>query len=93
MRVGYLADAPWYSDILASLADTAKVALPLYQQKELMNINADLISRGLPPLDASQYAANVKVGLSDSTKDLILILGGAAALLTIGVVVFGGRRK
>lgn len=58
------------------------------QQRELLKVQVDRANRGLPPLDMSQYAAGVNVGVSPEVKQL-LMYGGIAAL---AVLAFGAHR-
>lgn len=59
------------------------------QQKQLLDVQIERARAGLPPLDVSQYTPGVSVGLSQSTKDLIMY-GGIAAL---GVWAFSSFLK
>jgi len=59
------------------------------QQKQLLDVQIERARAGLPPLDVSQYTPGVSVGLSQSTKDL-LMYGGIAAL---GVWAFSSYVK
>lgn len=67
--------------------DTLARALPLvaatYQQKEILGVQMDRAKAGLPPLNMSQYAAGVNVGLSPDTSKLLLYgaLGIAALFM------------
>lgn len=55
--------------LLPTLAST-------YQQSQLLQVQVDRAKAGLPPLDVSQYAAGVNVGLSPDTQKFLLIGGG-----------------
>jgi hypothetical protein len=88
--------APNASQVIASQQapgenwwDTLTRSLPIlaatYQQKQILDIQAERARQGLPPLPASAYAAGVQVGLSPDTQKLILYaaLGlGAVFLLS-----------
>lgn len=59
--------------------DTLARSLPIlaatYQQKQILSVQVERARQGLPPLDASQFAAGVQVGLTPDVKN-ILIMGG-----------------
>lgn len=56
-----------------------------YQQKQILDVQVQRAKAGLPPLNASQFAAGVNVGLSSSTLQTILIGAGViAAALYLG---------
>lgn len=55
-------------------------------QRRLLNVQLDRASKGLPPLDASQYSLGVNVGLAPQTQNLLLWGGlGLLGLLAFGV--------
>lgn len=65
--------------------DTLKKLLPTiaatYQQKQLLDVQADRAKAGLPPLDVSQYSAGVNIGLSPETmRTILLAAAGIAAV-------------
>lgn len=69
--------------------DTLRKLLPTiaatYQQKQLLDVQVDRAKAGLPPLDVSQYAAGVNVGLSPEVmKTIVMIAIGLGAVLLIG---------
>lgn len=66
----------WYD----ALARLLPVMASTYQQKQLLSVQVERARQGLPPLDVSQYAPGVNVGLDEKTQKL-LIYGGVAALL------------
>lgn len=49
------------------------------QQREILKIQLERARQGLPPLDNSQFGAQVSVGLDTQTRN-ILIAGGAALI-------------
>lgn len=49
------------------------------QQREILKIQLERARQGLPPLDNSQFGAQVSVGLDTQTRN-ILIVGGAALI-------------
>lgn len=67
----------------------------IYQQKTLVDVNAERAKQGLPALDATQagLAAQAQVGLDAGTRKLVA--GGIAAffVLGIGVVIAMNRKK
>lgn len=70
-----------------SWAQTLTRSLPAiaatYQQKQLLDVQAQRAKAGLPPLDMSQYSTGVNVGLSPATTNMLLL--GVAAI--VGVVL------
>lgn len=73
-----------------SWTDALKTALPIvaatYQQKQILDVQVQRAQQGLPPLDASQFAAGVNVGLSPQTLQYILLgAGGIALALFLGL--------
>lgn len=72
--------------------DTLARALPMvaatYQQKQILGVQMDRAKAGLPPLDMSQYAAGVNIGLSPDTSKLILY-----AALGIGAMFLLSRSR
>lgn len=91
--------APGFNDLVnqqqqagESWLDSAARLLPILaatdQQRQLLQVQVDRAKQGLPPLNVSQYAAGVQVGMSSDLKNL-LIVGGLAAL---GIMLFGAHR-
>lgn len=74
-----------------SWMDTLARSLPIIaatvQQKQILDIQVQRAKAGLPPLDASQYAAGVNIGLSPEVQK-ILIMGAVG----IGAVILLARR-
>lgn len=68
--------------ILPALATT-------YQQREILQIQLERARQGLPPLDNSQFGAQVSVGLDTKTRNALLI-GGAAL---IGLLAWRAFKK
>lgn len=71
-----------------SWTDTLQRSLPIlvatYQQKQILDVQMQRAKAGLPPLDASQYAAGVQVGLSSDTQKMLLFGAlGIAALFFV----------
>ena len=66
-----------------SWIDTLQRVLPAlvtgYQQKQLLDVQIQRAKAGLPPLNVSEYAPGVQVGVDSSTQRL-LMMGGALAL-------------
>ena len=69
--------------LIDSLARAVSTVIMTDAQRRLLNVQIDRASKGLPPLDASQYGMGVNVGLAPSTQKAIMIGGGLvlAALL------------
>jgi hypothetical protein len=76
-----------------SWMDTLQRMLPTlattYQQHQLLQVQVDRAKAGLPPLDVSQYAAGVQVGLSPETRKL-LMGAGFVGLAILMLIHFGG---
>lgn len=66
----------WY----ATLARTLPILTATYQQKQILDVQVERAKQGLPPLNASQFAAGVNVGASPELMRTILI----------GVAIIGG---
>lgn len=70
-----------------SWADTLQRILPFitatYQQKKILEIQAERAKQGLPPLDQSQFGVGVNVGVSDDAKWLGYAAIGVVALLLL----------
>lgn len=75
-----------------SWATAAARLLPILaateQQRQLLQVQVSRAQQGLPPLNMSQYAAGVQVGMSSDLKNMLMI-GGAIAL---GIMLFGAHR-
>lgn len=91
--------APGVTDIIAqqqqpgqSWVDTLAQTIPLLittaSQAQLLQVQVDRAKKGLPPLNASQYAAGVNVGLSGQTQTFVYIALAVAA----GLFLMRGRR-
>lgn len=69
-----------------SWVDTLGRLLPViastYQQKQLLDVQVERARNGLPPLNASQYAPGVAVGLNTDTQKLLI---GIAVALLVGL--------
>lgn len=82
---------------IASMVDLAKAGLTAYGQIQLMNLQADLIKQGRPPLTAAQVAAmapQLNVGLAPDTQNMLMyaLMGGAALLLIVSLTGKKSRR-
>lgn len=67
------------SDTSSMLQSILAPLASIYQQRQLVSINAQRAAQGLPPLSNAQIAPAVNVGLTAQTQQL-LMLGGAALL-------------
>lgn len=76
----------WYD----ALARVLPVLASTYQQKQLLQVQVERARQGLAPLDVSQYAGGVQVGLSPGLQRA-LIIGGSLAL-ALGAVYLLRRR-
>jgi hypothetical protein len=68
-----------WADALQSILPTLALT---YQQKRILDVQAQRMRAGLAPLDASQYGVGVSVGLSPDVQKWLLF-GGAALLAAI----------
>lgn len=80
------ASESWYD----ALARLLPVLASTYQQKQLLSVQVERARNGLPPLDVSQYAPGVNVGVDDKTRSLIM-WGGAAALALLAFMAMRRR--
>lgn len=71
-----------------SLARLLPSIAATYQQKQLLDVQVERARMGLAPLDVSQYAPGVKVGVSPELQNLMM-WGGIALL---GVLAFSAMR-
>lgn len=86
--------------ILDQIVDFGKklipVALSYEQQKQLNDLNIARASKGLPPLNTSQYSAQsapqVRVGVTPDTQKMLIYGGAALALAWAGSQFFASRR-
>lgn len=67
--------------IVNTVSELAKVALPLYQQQKLFDLQVKRAQAGQPMLDASSLSdlSSVKVGVDSSTRNTLLYGGLALA--------------
>lgn len=71
-----------------SLARLLPVLATTEQQRQLLKIQTQRAAQGLPPLDVSNYAAGVNVGLSSDTRQLLgYALAGAAVLVVLPMLL------
>lgn len=67
---------PWYANILQTVADTAKMFVPVYQQKKLFDTQVDLAKKGLPMLSNDQILAagttSIQVDLPPDIKGEVI---------------------
>lgn len=92
--------APGVSSLIAdtrqsdeSWSDALQRLLPVlaatWQQKQLLDVQVERARAGLRPLDVSEYAPGVKVGVTPETRNL-LVVGG---LVLAGIAIWGLARK
>lgn len=101
MRIGNLPESataqqtPWYENFLNTVASVAGQYLTLEQQKEFAEIQTERMRQGLPPLDVSQYAPGVQVGVSQSTERTILTVAaiGAAGAIAYALLSRPSRAR
>lgn len=80
--------------IAQTLAQAASAFLPLYQQKQLLDVQLKRAQAGLPPLDTSRYVdanAGLNVGLNTGTQNTLLMMAALAAAALIGFKLLGKR--
>ena len=80
------APTPWYDQLI----HLAEGALTVDQQQKLNTLNIQRAQQGLPPIDSSQYASGVQVGLTSSTQNTIMIGIGILAAAYIIPKLFRG---
>lgn len=71
-----------------TILNTARDLLTVYNQQRILDANMERASRGLPPLQTSQYAPTYNVGLAPDTRNMLMIGGGLLL-----VVLLLGRSK
>lgn len=70
----------------SALENMGQQVLSIYQQKQLMDINAQRLAQGLPPVDSSALAAQVNVSADAAQMaqmQTMILLGVAAIVLAI----------
>lgn len=77
----------WYD----ALARLLPVLASTYQQKQLLQVQVDRARQGLPPLDVTQYAGGVQVGMSPELQRMLL-WGGGLALGLLAIATLRPRR-
>lgn len=82
----------WFSNLTDTLSTLATTYLPYKQQKDLLDVQLERARQGLPPLDTSQYATAVQVGLDpEQTRAALQQAGGAAVdFMTQPMVLMAG---
>lgn len=73
-----------------SLARLLPILATTYQQKQLLEVQMQRARAGQAPLDVSQYAPGVRVGMTEDTKTL-LIVGGIVAAMLVGFALYNKR--
>lgn len=80
----------WSLDsIIGDITKIGTTAAQLYAQQQAIQINADRLKRGLPPVVAAQVAPQSSAALTPQNKQL-LIYGGIALVAVLALA--GGRR-
>lgn len=79
----------------AALVNLVTPIVSIYQQKTLVDVNAERAKQGLPPVDAAQagLAAQAKVGLDAGTGKIVLVGIAAFVVVGVGIAVAVGRKK
>lgn len=73
--------------IVNTVSELAKVALPLYQQQKLFDLQVQRAKAGQPMLDASSLSdlSSVKVGVDSSTTRTVLMIAGIGGAVLLGL--------
>ena len=72
-----------FGSILDNVTKTAQAYLQYDAQKDLVKLQLERARQGLAPIDTSQYAPGVNVGLSSDTQSAMtkwLLIGGAVLI-------------
>lgn len=72
------------SKLLDTIKNLATVALPIYTQKKVLDMQLKRADAGLPPLDTSQISdmTSVKVGVDEGTRNTgLMVVGGILAAI------------
>lgn len=79
--------------IISAISDTASKLLPVYQQQVEFKTQLARAQAGQPPLDLTNYTGNAgyRVGLTSSTSNTFLIIGGVLAATLLGMSFFKHR--
>lgn len=75
-----------------TLVRIAPSIITTYQQKQLLDVQVERARAGLPPLDASQYAAAINVGVSADTRRAMYYIAGAALVGLLALSIYSRRR-
>ena len=84
------------NNIISTLASAASAFLPLYTQKQLLDIQLSRAKAGLPPLDTSQYTdsnAGLNVGINPATQKTLLTVAAIAAAALLAHKLLGRSRR
>lgn len=64
-------DAAWYDKILSTLEQAVPIYVQADAQKDIMDAQLERAKKGLPPLETSQMAPQVNVGMDPEIQDSI----------------------
>jgi hypothetical protein len=64
-----------------------------YQQKQIIDVNIKRAEQGLQPLDVSQIAPTVNVGVSPQVQQMGIIAGLGIAALIVTVMVISRKKR
>lgn len=74
---------PWFSQVLSNLSQAAGQWLTLKQQSDIIKLNNARMAQGYAPLSPDDYAAQVRVGLDPSTRNMLIVAGGVVVGLLL----------
>jgi hypothetical protein len=87
------ANPSWGQTILSTFKELATVALPIYQQNKMFDLQLKRAQQGLAPLDtaAIQDSSALRVGVDSATRNTGLMIAGAAVLGLLGFALLRRR--
>lgn len=77
---------------LQIILDVLRDGLTVYNQQRILDANIDRAARGLPPINTAQIAPQYNIGLSQDTKNLLVIGGLVLAAMFVFNSMSRGRR-
>lgn len=82
-----------WANITSTVKDIVGVALPLYQQKKLFDLQVKRAENGQQPLDPGAISdiSSVKLGVDASTRNTALMIAGGLGVLYLGAKLLKGR--
>lgn len=77
---------------LTSAMGIGQSLVQIKQQSDLRKVNMQRLQSGLPPIEAGDLAAQVKVGMDSAQLNRILMAAGGIAVLVTLLVMIRRRR-